>query len=69
LIDQQTIDSLQRPDGTHSRLALYLLGAVGPGPDMSPPPADWKERVLVTKITPMTQRAIRAEARRLKARR
>jgi hypothetical protein len=67
LIDADMIDSLQLPDGTHSRLSLYLLGAVGKGPDLTPPPADWRDRVMVTKISKSTLVAIRSEAKRLRA--
>lgn len=66
LIDQQTIDSLKRPDGTYSHFSLYLLGAVGPVQKDDPAPLpDWQEHVLCTRISKVTLRCIRNEAKRL----
>lgn len=65
-LTQEMIDSLKEPDGSYSRYSLYLLGAVGPGPDAPPPAADWQARVLMNKITPRQVMAINAAARALK---
>lgn len=68
LIDQTIIKSLERPDGSHSQFALFLLGAVPQGHSDQPKPVphpNWKERVLCTKVSKVRLRCIRGEAKRL----
>lgn len=81
LIDEQTVNSLRRPDGSFSQFALYLLCAVPQtwSASIDPkgrvnqcanplpvPHADWERRVLCTKISRVHLRCIRYEAKRIK---
>lgn len=81
LIDEQTVESLRRPDGSFSQFALYLLCAVPQtwsatidpkghvnlhARPLPVPAPDWERRVLCTKISRVHLRCIRYEAKRIK---
>jgi hypothetical protein len=68
LIDQQTIDSLRRHDGSHSQFSLFLLGAVPQGHLGEPikvPAPNWERKIICTKISKVRLRCIKGEARRI----
>lgn len=68
LIDQQTIDSLRRHDGSHSQFSLFLLGAVPQGHLGEPlkvPAPKWEQKILCTRISKVRLRCIKGEARRI----
>jgi hypothetical protein len=70
LIDEEMVESLQQPDGSYRHFHLWLLGAAplrSYERDVSfVPDADWRDKVICTKISHQTLHTIKQEAKRLK---